>query len=418
MRRLPLALLAVLVLGVAACSSSSSDDGDAAEDATSTTIDAGADVDTTAGSTTTPPGAPAGHEAIVAALADDATEGRDNQTAGSEVAQDLLVEALEGIGAAPVPGGEGYRHRFAEGTNLLALLPGTTRPDELVIIGAHYDHLGRDCPTATPGDDVCNGAADNAAGVAAVLEIARRLAEDPPARSVLVALWDAEEDGLLGAGAFVAAPPVDLTTVSAYLNWDIQGVNLLPSLADVTVVVGAETGGDVLAEAATAAGDASSLDEANLSLLFGQGRSDHAPFAAAGVPVVFFTDANSACYHTSQDDVAALDVDKLGRQIDLGHALAVDLATRDDRPAFVPDAPVATFDDAVTMQRVVTAARPDLGRFEAADQAVVEQFLVDLDAMVAAGADAFDGTDVGALLAGSAALVDLLTEGECDSFTG
>jgi Zn-dependent M28 family amino/carboxypeptidase len=343
-------------------------------------------------------------------------EGRDNLTAGSDAAQAYLVEALEGIGE-PIPGGEGYRHPFADGTNLLALVPGTTRPDELVIIGAHYDHLGRECPTATPGDDVCNGAADNAAGVAAVLEIARRLAEDPPARSVLVALWDAEEDGLLGAAAFVAAPPIDLTSVSAYLNWDIQGVNLLPSLAGFTVVVGAETGGAVLSEAATAAGEASSLDAANLSLLFGQGRSDHAPFAAAGVPVVFLTDANSACYHTSQDDVAALDMEKLGRQIDLGHALAVDLSTSDDRPAFVPDAPVATFDDAVTMQRLVAAAQADLGRYAAADQAVVEQFLVDLDAVVADGPEAFDGADVGVLLSGSATLVDLLTEGTCDAFT-
>jgi hypothetical protein len=409
--RLPVALLVVLVLGVASCSS---DDADG--DAASTT--SGVAADTTAGPTTTPaPAALDGYEATVAALADDVMEGRDNLTAGSGAAQAYLVEALEGIGE-PVPGGDGYRHPFAEGTNLLALVPGTDRAEEIVIIGAHYDHLGRECPTATPGDDVCNGAADNAAGVAAVLEIGRRLAEDPPARSVLVALWDAEEDGLLGAAAFVAAPPIELTSVSAYLNWDIQGVNLLPSLAGFTVVVGAETGGTVLREAAIAAGDGSSLDEANLSLHFGQGRSDHAPFAAAGVPVVFFTDANSACYHTSQDDLASLDMEKLGLQIDLGHALAVDLATRDDRPVFVPDAPVATFDDAVTMQRLVAAAQPDLGRFEAADQAVVEQFLVDLDVMVAAGAEAFDGTDVGVLLAGSAALVDLLTEGSCDSFTG
>ena len=49
------------------------------------------------------------------------------------------------------------------------------------MLGAHYDHLGHDCPTDDPGDDVCDGAGDNAAGVAAVLEIGRRLAADPPA---------------------------------------------------------------------------------------------------------------------------------------------------------------------------------------------------------------------------------------------
>jgi hypothetical protein len=173
----------------------------------------------------------------------------------------------------------------------------------------------------------------------------------------------------------------------------------------------------VLAEAAATAAGGSSLDPAGLSLLFGQGRSDHAPFAAAGVPTVFFSDANAACYHTSQDDVAALDLDKLGAQIDLGEALAVDLATRDDRPVFAADAPVVSFADAVAMQRVVQLAQPDLGRFDATDRAVVEQFLADLDVIVAAGAEAFDSDDFGVVVGGSATLVELLTEGDCDAFT-
>jgi hypothetical protein len=416
-RRPALALTVVLVLAASA-GGCSDDDGGAVDEPTTTTAasddDGGVDGSTTS---TVTEDAEDGYEATVAALADDAMEGRDNQTPGSETAQAYLVEALGGIGE-PIPGGDGYRHPFAQGTNLLALIPGTSRPDELVVLGAHYDHLGRDCPTSSPGDDICNGAADNAAGVASVLEIGRRLAADPPARSVLIALWDAEEDGLLGSLAFVSAPPIDLTTIAAYLNWDIQGVDLLPSLADVTVVVGAETGGAVLTEAAAAAGDGSILDTADLSLLFGQGRSDHASFADVGVPTVFFTDANTACYHTSQDDLVALDLEKLGAQIDIGHALAVDLANRDDRPTFVADAPVASFDDALTMQRIVTAAQPDLGRFDAEAQAVVTQFLTDLDAMVDAGPEGFDATDIGTLLGGSANVVQLLTEGTCDPVTG
>lgn len=415
MRARLVALVAVSAL-VAALTGCSDDGGDAADEPSSRTSASEA-TGTTAPSTTAPAEeeAPA-YEAVLAALADDAMEGRDNQTPGSEAAQALLVAELESLGE-PVPGGDGYRHRFTEGTNLLAMIPGTSRPEELVVLGAHYDHLGRDCPTGTPGDDICNGAGDNAAGVAAVLEIGRRLAEDPPARSVVLALWDAEEDGLLGSAAYIGAPPLPLADVVAYLNWDIQGVNLLPSLAGLTVVVGAETGGPVLSEAAAAAAAGSPLDAAALSLLFGQGRSDHAPFAAAGVPTVFFTDANSACYHTSQDDVASLDLEKLAAQIDIGATLALDLATRDDRPTFVADAPVASFDDAVTMQGIVSRSEPDLDRFEAADRAVVEQFLADLDAIVADGAAAFDGADVGVLLAGSAALVELLTEGTCDPFT-
>ena len=65
-----------------------------------------------------------------------------------------------------------------------------------------------------------------------------------------MALWDAEEDGLLGAEAYVADPVVPLEDTVAYLNWDIQGANLSPALAGVTVMVGTETGGPNLQAAA------------------------------------------------------------------------------------------------------------------------------------------------------------------------
>lgn len=175
-------------------------------------------------------------------------DGRDNLTDGSRTIQDRLVEELEPI-AQPVPGGDGFLHGFDQGTNVLGIIEGTEAPSEVVVLGAHYDHLGHDCPTDNPGDDVCDGAGDNAAGVAAVLEIGRRLAADPPARSVVLALWDAEEDDKLGSIAAVQSGVFDLDSVVAYLNWDMQGINLLPSLADTTFVIGAETGGPALEDA-------------------------------------------------------------------------------------------------------------------------------------------------------------------------
>lgn len=393
MRRCLVALL-VVALTASACS----DDDAAPPDTTTTTIAAASE---------------RRYEATIAALADDAMEGRDNQTPGSALAQDHLVDQLSDF-AEPLV--EDFRQPFAEGTNVLAVIPGGELTDEYVVLGAHYDHLGRDCPTSTPGDDVCNGAADNAAGVAAVLEIGRRLAEDgPPRRSVILAFWDAEEDGLLGAEAYVDDPPVPLDQTTAYLNWDIQGVNLLPSLATTTVVVGAETGGPALVEAATTAAEASALDPLPLSLLFGQGRSDHAVFVGAGVPSVFFTDANSGCYHTSQDDLAALDLDKLAQQITIGEALARDQVGTDTPPTFDPDAPAATYDDAGSMLAVVTRAEPDVDLFPAEGQAAVRQFITDLEAIRDAGAEAFDDTSVGVLLGGSAQLVELLADSTCAS---
>lgn len=400
------ALLVAALLAGAACGSD--DSGDTTTTTTTTATEAaGPDAERVQG--------------VVEALADDEMEGRDNQTDGSVLAQDFLIDQLSQF-AQPLEDGaagpDAYRYPFDEGTNLLAVIPGGDRADEYVLLGAHYDHLGRDCPTDTPGDDICNGAADNAAGVATVLEVGRALAAapEPPPRTVILALWDAEEDGLLGSDAYIADPVIPLEDTVAYLNWDIQGANLSPALADVTVVVGAETGGPNLIAATQAATGASSLQTLALSLLFGQGRSDHAGFAAAGVPIVFFTDANTPCYHTSQDDVANLDFDKLGQQILTAEALTRDMAATEDLPEYDPAAPPATYDDAVSMLEVVSGAQDDFDLFDADAQASAEQFLTDLEAMVDAGAEAFDDAAVSTLLGGSVDTVEALSTGVCDGF--
>ena len=209
-----------------------------------------------------------------------------------------------------------------------------------------------------PDDAVCDGAGDNASGVAAVLEIGRRLADDPPSRSVVLALWDAEEDGRLGSIAAVESGVLDLDAVVAYLNWDMQGINLLPSLADTTFVIGAETGGPALEDAVATGVGSTDLLPVDLSLLFGQGRSDHAASSTAGVPSVFFTDATSACYHTAQDDLEHLDLDKLARQIDLGETVTRAVAGPGARPTFTADAPAASFADAEASWRSSSGPRP------------------------------------------------------------
>src|SRR4029450_2085199 len=94
------------------------------------------------------------------------------------------------------------------GTNLIGVIPGRDRADEVVVVGAHYDHLGSRCRTADPADTICNGATDNATGVAAALAVGEDLARGRgPRRTVVVALWDREEDGLPGSGGYGAPPP-------------------------------------------------------------------------------------------------------------------------------------------------------------------------------------------------------------------
>jgi len=368
-------------------------------------------------------GAPAGassYEAVVYALAADEMQGRDNQTEGSALAQDFLIEQLTEFAQPLADGATGdaaFRRDFAAGTNILGLIPGGERADEYVILGAHYDHLGRECRPDDRDDTLCNGAADNAAGVAAVLEVGRALAadDDPPARSVILAFWDAEEDGLLGSKAYVDDPEVPLERTTAYLNWDIQGANLAPSLAGMTVMVGAETGGPNLVQAANDATSASSLRTLPLSLLFGQGRSDHVSFVDAGVPTVFFTDATAACYHTPQDDVSVVDFDKLGQQIATAQALTRELANADSVPSFVGGAATATYEDAVSLLEIVRQGQEDL-RLLPGYETSVTRFLVDLEDMVDAGSEAFGDDAIGTLLGGAVVLVEALTTGDCDGF--
>lgn len=352
-------------------------------------------------------------ETVEALVADG--DGRDNGSEGSRRSQERLVEELELI-AEPVAGGDGFLHTFDQGTNVLGLIEGSETPEEVVVLGAHYDHLGHDCPTDTPGDDVCDGAGDNASGVAAVLEIGRRLAEDPPALSVILALWDAEEDDRLGSLAAVESGVIDPASVVTYLNWDMQGTNLLPSLVDTTFAIGGETGGAALDDAVAAGYASSDLEPVDLSLLFGQARSDHATFSDAGVPTVFFSDATSACYHTSQDDLSNLDFGKLARQIDVGEAVARNLAGTGAHPTFAADAPAATFADAEAVLALVRRLEPDIERLLADGQADVEEFFAALEAMVAAGEPAFGEDDVSALLGGTERLVELFTQGDCDGY--
>ena len=104
--------------------------------------------------------------------------------------------------------------------NVLGRLAGTRADTEAILLLAHWDHLG-ECAPASLADRICNGAVDNASGIAAMLELARRLkASGPFERDIYVLATTAEEVGLLGARAFVANPPVPLSSVVAAFNFD------------------------------------------------------------------------------------------------------------------------------------------------------------------------------------------------------
>ena len=100
----------------------------------------------------------------------------------------------------------------------------------------------------------------------------------------------------------------------SYVNFDIQGSNLLPSLRNTTFAVASETGGARFQEIVRAAIGEQSLDTSLFSSIFGQFRSDYANLINVGVPSVFFTDSTGPCYHTAQDDPSVVDFYKLEQQ--------------------------------------------------------------------------------------------------------
>jgi len=358
--------------------------------------------------------------AIVEALAGDALTGRDNDTPGSLAAQKILVGQVRQFAKpafASAQGTAGFLQPFDRGTNILAVVPGGDLADQYVVIGAHYDHLGTDCPTSDPKDYICNGATDNAAGVAAAISTARAIAASgTPRRTVLLALWDKEEDGLLGSKYYTTSPVVPLAKTVAYVNFDIQGADLLPSLTTTTLLLGAETGGSSLIASASAAAKASALRTLRFSLVFGEGRSDQENFVAAGVPSVFFTDSSSSCYHTAQDDTKVVDYTKLDQEIATASALASDLVKTDTPPIFTSVSARSTYSDAVAMLAIATGAESSLSRFEPAGQSVVREYSAAVRRIVKAGPSAFDAAASSTLVTGAPPFVDAVTQGPCESF--
>lgn len=174
--------------------------------------------------------------------------------------------------------------RTVETHNVVGLLRGAERPDEVVTVTSHYDHLGVGQPV--DGDSIFNGAYDNASGTALLLEMARAAATlDPrPARSVLFIAAAAEEQGLLGTSWYVQQPLFPLANTVAEVN--VDGANLWGETDDMTVMGWdrSELGALVEARAAEMGLRLEPDAEPEKGFFF---RSDHFPFAKAGVPSIY-----------------------------------------------------------------------------------------------------------------------------------
>ena len=218
--------------------------------------------------------------------------------------------------------------------NVVGILPGTdpSLGAEAVVVGAHYDHLGRGSPFSLAperGDAIHPGADDNASGTAALLGLVEALSHGtPPRRSIVFIAFGAEELGLLGSGHYVRHPAVPLERTIAMVNLDSVG-----RLRDGQLhVMGVDTGQGLRALVEQAA---QGLPAKAALRGDGVGPSDHTAFLNRERPVVFFFTGPHADYHRPSDTWDKIDADGLRTVTTVAYRVIRALADRDQRPAFV-----------------------------------------------------------------------------------
>jgi Zn-dependent M28 family amino/carboxypeptidase len=222
--------------------------------------------------------------------------------------------------------------------NVIAYLPATSPVTSVdkpwIVIGAHYDHLGlgRNGNSLASGADAGKphvGADDNASGSAAVLAVADALARRPVRRRHLaIALWSAEELGLIGSNAFVNAPPIPVNEIAAYLNFDMVGRMQDNKLA-VQATGSSSTWASLIERANVAAGF-------NLTLQPDPYQpTDVATFNQASVPSLNFTTGAHLDYHKPSDTADKINYEDLDRIAEFAAAIAARLMESQPAPQFV-----------------------------------------------------------------------------------
>lgn len=170
--------------------------------------------------------------------------------------------------------------------NIIGMIPGNAPGSGAVLLLAHWDHLG-ECGPAEGADRICNGAADNASGVAMMLELARRLKAGPPlGRDIYVLATTAEEAGLLGARAFVRTPPLPLANIVAAFNFDMMAV--APAGAPLGIIGRGQNAGLDAAILAAIARNGRRIGDQSLADSYLQ-RQDGWALLEAGVPAVLMS---------------------------------------------------------------------------------------------------------------------------------
>lgn len=284
-------------------------------------------------------------------VASDENEGRDTGSKGQKSAGKYLISQYEKNGISfpktaeswyqKVPSefmARGFAPKLPDSENIWAFIEGTDKKEEIVVVSAHYDHVGM------KNGEIFNGADDDGSGTVALLEIAQafKLAEKDgfkPRRSLLFLHVTGEEHGLHGSRFYSENPLFPLKNTVADINIDMIGRRdvLHPNTNNYIYVIGSDRLSSELHEINEEMNN--KYTKMQLDYKYNDRndperiyyRSDHYNFAKHGIPSIFFFNGIHADYHMPTDTPDKIEYDALAKRAQLAFALAWELANREER---------------------------------------------------------------------------------------
>jgi len=284
-------------------------------------------------------------------VAGDDMEGRNTGSDGQKKAGNYLISQYEANGVPHPKGASDYYQRipasfFARGRgevlpdseNIWAFIEGTEKPEEIVVISAHYDHVGM------KNGEIYNGADDDGSGTVAMLEMAQAFAQakkdgNGPKRSILILHFTGEEHGLHGSRFYSENPLFPLASTVANVNIDMIGRRdlLHPETSNYVYVIGADRLSTDLHKIVVDVNqkhvgldlDFRFNDPADPNRYYF--RSDHYNFAKHGIPSVFYFNGVHEDYHKPTDTPDKIEYDALEKRTRLAFLTAWEVANRDER---------------------------------------------------------------------------------------
>lgn len=284
-------------------------------------------------------------------VASDEMEGRETGSPGQKKAGDYLISQYKANNVSIPKGAKSYyqtvpaaylkskyNHKYGDSENIWAYIEGSEKPEEIVVISAHYDHIGIE------DGEIFNGADDDGSGTVALVEIAKAFqkAKDEkrgPKRSILILHVTAEEHGLHGSRYYSDNPLFPIANTVANINIDMIGRrDAFHTNSDYIYLIGSNFLSTDLHNACESANK--KYVKTFLDYKFNNKtdpnrfyyRSDHYNFARFGIPSVFLFNGVHEDYHKKTDEVSKIEFDALTKRTKLAFAIAWEIANAENRP--------------------------------------------------------------------------------------